>query len=596
MPLAYLLGNIATFAYSFIAILRQIAVNAKGEKASDKDDNFIFSWKTFANWDYMIGNTETAKNKFKAIVIAIRESITEQKEAKRKINKKVKGLRVLANLLVLLVLASSTYAIYLTVERSRAFENKIEELGPNSVNAWERNEVSVVMSLVTSLFPTLFDIIAKLENYHPRVALQWSLYRILALYLLNLYTLYIALYWKIQDIENTAIQANTTYYQQFNLSQVVFCADVDYQQTETTLNISTMMSSTTIGTKQTCINRFVPETTCWETMVGQELFKLTVFDMVTTVVVIYATEFMRAVAIRALNSCWCWDLERNFPGYATFSLAEHVLHLVYNQGMIWMGTLFSPGLAVFNLLKLLVLFYVRAWAVMVSNVPEERIFKAGSDNFYLLILLFMLYVVMIPIAFAMVTIRTSKICGPFREVEYMYLSLTDWMEEVLPSAVNDILAYLSSPGALIPIFVLLFLILNYLLSNNEALKGAVLDLKKQLKYERTEGKKKIFNMADENGKAKHKQTEAEIKAGRKGPKKGRASLMTLRALYRMGGLKQNRSPPSTATDPVREQASSSKPSHAATLTAAQFVAKMRNRASKNRVKLKTTEDSADEKL
>ena len=536
MPLGFLIGNLSIFAYSFIAILRQIASNAKDEKASDKDDNFTFSWGTFANWDYMIGNAETAKNKFKSIVVSIRESITEQKEAKKKISKKKKAVRLLANFLVIVVLAGSTYAIYWTVLRSREFELKVKEEGPDAINAWQKNEVSVVMSLVTSFFPILFDIIGSIEDYHPRVALQRSLYRILVLYLLNLYTLYIALYWKIQGIQEEADERNATFYAGLNLTTVTFCSDLPSDiapqlgglSSNLTTNISTLTNLTGATIAMPCVKPFIADTVCWETMVGQELFKLTMFDLVTTVAVIYASEFFRAVFIKYLNACWCWDLERTLPGYATFSLAENLLHLVYNQGMIWMGTLFAPGLPALNLIKLLVMFYVRAWAVMVCNVPEERIFKAGSDNFYLLILLFMLYVVMVPIAFAMVSIRTSKICGPFREVEFMYLALTKWMDEVLPSIVNSILDYIASPGALIPIFILLFLILNYLKSSNEALHGAVLDLKKQLSYERTEGKKKVFSMADG---AKQQPKKEEKRSS------GSSSMLALRALSRMGGLK-----------------------------------------------------------
>jgi len=495
MPLGYLVANLAVFGYSFVAILRQIAANSKDEKATDKDDNYRFSWTAFASWDYMIGNHETAKNKYKAIVLAVRESITEIKEAKKKISKKTKFLRVLANFLVLLVLGSSTYAIQVTVKRSMDFE-KIKRDG-GTLSVWQQNEISVVMSLATSLFPILFDLIAKIEDYHPRVALRWSLGRILVLYLLNLYTLYIALYQKILGIQAEATIANSTWYEQFNGTDVVFCNDAQVILTpiitESILNQTTNL--TAAGDTQPCQEEFIADTVCWENMVGQELFKLTVFDMVTTIGLIYATEFFRAILLRVFNRCWCWDLEKLLPKYAEFSLAENLLHLVYNQGMIWMGTLFSPALPAFNLLKLLAMFYVRAWAVMVCNIPEERIFKAGSDNFYLMILLFMLYVVMIPVAFAMVSIRPSQICGPFARIDFMYLALTEWMESVMPPKFYNGVVYLSSPGALIPIFVLIFLILYYLKSSNSALKGAVMDLKKQLLYERTEGKKKVFNMS-----------------------------------------------------------------------------------------------------
>ena len=54
-------------------------------------------------------------------------------------------------------------------------------------------QVNMVMSLLGMFCPMLFDVISALENYHPRVALQWQLGRIFALFLGNLYTFIIAL-------------------------------------------------------------------------------------------------------------------------------------------------------------------------------------------------------------------------------------------------------------------------------------------------------------------------------------------------------------------------------------------------------------------
>ncbi|XP_050707776.1 proteoglycan 4-like [Eriocheir sinensis] len=73
---------------------------------------------------------------------------------------------------------------------------------------------------------------------------------------------------------------------------------------------------------------------CWETMFGQEIIKLTVMDLVVTVVTVVLTEYVRAVVVRLFNSCCCWDLEKQFPGYADFKIAENILHLVNNQGCI----------------------------------------------------------------------------------------------------------------------------------------------------------------------------------------------------------------------------------------------------------------------
>lgn len=49
------------------------------------------------------------------------------------------------------------------------------------------------MSLLGMFCPPLFETIAALENYHPRIGLKWQLGRIFALFLGNLYTFLLAL-------------------------------------------------------------------------------------------------------------------------------------------------------------------------------------------------------------------------------------------------------------------------------------------------------------------------------------------------------------------------------------------------------------------
>ena len=74
---------------------------------------------------------------------------------------------------------------------------------------------------------------------------------------------------------------------------------------------------------------------CWETMFGQELVKLTVFDTVVTIATIFMGDFFRSIFLRIMNPCWFWDLESNFPKYPDFKVAENILHLVNNQGKVF---------------------------------------------------------------------------------------------------------------------------------------------------------------------------------------------------------------------------------------------------------------------
>lgn len=52
--------------------LHRMARNANESTADGDDDNFIFSWKMFTSWDYLIGNPETADNKFASITTSFK--------------------------------------------------------------------------------------------------------------------------------------------------------------------------------------------------------------------------------------------------------------------------------------------------------------------------------------------------------------------------------------------------------------------------------------------------------------------------------------------------------------------------------------------
>ncbi|XP_076316361.1 transmembrane channel-like protein 1 [Tachypleus tridentatus] len=239
---------------------------------------------------------------------------------------------------------------------------------------------------------------------------------------------------------------------------------------------------------------------CWETMFGQELVKLTVMDLIMIVISIILMDFLRAVFVRFANKCWCWDLEKKFPGYGDFKIAENILHLVNNQGMIWMGMFFSPGLPAINTVKLCILLYVRSWAVLTCNIPHDTVFKASrSNNFYYALLLIMLFLCTLPVGFSIVWLEPSWHCGPFSGYSRIYRIFTSYLEGVLPSWMNNVIEYVTSPGVVIPLLLLLVLIIYYMVSLTGSLREANNDLKVQLRRERIEEKKKVYAMADGKG-------------------------------------------------------------------------------------------------
>ncbi|KFV53432.1 Transmembrane channel-like 3, partial [Gavia stellata] len=508
LPLAYFLVGMAVFAYSFIILLKKMAKNSRMSLASASDENYTFCWRLFCAWDYLIGNPEAAESKAAAIVNSIREAILEEQEKKKSKNLAVTiSLRIIANILVLLSLAGSIYIIYFVVDRSQRLERTKKEL-----TLWEKNEVSVVVSLITMIAPSAFELVAALEMYHPRTTLRFQLARVLVLYLGNLYSLIIALLDKVDsmsvtdsDINNNASNstnflATKTFSKEDNLSTTI--PDVQIKRN----GIVTLEESRTQGltVSDSLVNKTVsfnyntqnPQDQCWETYVGQEMLKLSIIDMIFTVASILLIDFFRGLCVRYLSDCWCWDLESKFPEYGEFKIAENVLHLVYNQGMIWMGAFFSPCLPAFNVLKLIGLMYLRSWAVLTCNVPHQQVFRASrSNNFYLAMLLFMLFLCMLPTIFAIARYKPSLSCGPFSGQEKIYDIVSETIQNDFPTWFNTVITYISSPVVVLPALLLLFMLIYYLQSIARSLKFTNNQLRMKIQTERTEDKKKVVQMA-----------------------------------------------------------------------------------------------------
>ncbi|OBS79696.1 hypothetical protein A6R68_22102 [Neotoma lepida] len=287
----------------------RMAKNSRTSLASASNENYTFCWRVFCAWDYLIGNPEAAESKTAAIVNSIKEAILEEQEKKKNKNMAVTiCLRIIANILVLLSLAGSIYLIYFVVDRSQKLEQSKKEL-----TLWEKNEVSVVVSLVTMLAPSAFDLIAALEMYHPRTTLRFQLARVLVLYLGNLYSLIIALLDKVNSMNiEVSVQMGQKEGMETGWTREDCGEDSDGED---------------CGRGQGMVAA--------GPNVLQEMLKLSVIDMLFTVASILLIDFFRGLFVRYLSDYWCWDLESKFPEYGEFKIAENVLHLVYNQGMIW---------------------------------------------------------------------------------------------------------------------------------------------------------------------------------------------------------------------------------------------------------------------
>lgn len=125
---------------------------------------------------------------------------------------------------------------------------------------------------------------------------------------------------------------------------------------------------------------------CWETRVGQEMYKLTLFDLLINIAVLVLVEFPRRYCVYLLKMRCCQfesGLHLNifncvFPnvglrmvvdnwsskvsqlvGRQEFVVSSNVLGLVYSQTVVWTGALFCPLLPLINTVKFVILFYCK---------------------------------------------------------------------------------------------------------------------------------------------------------------------------------------------------------------------------------------------
>uniref|UniRef100_A0A913HXW6 TMC domain-containing protein n=1 Tax=Strongyloides stercoralis TaxID=6248 RepID=A0A913HXW6_STRER len=721
LPLAYFVIVLLVFGYSLFAILRKVAANARLSKmAGSKSEQYIFNWKVFTGWDFSIGNSETASNSVMAVVIKLRESIAESKiQQKQKLSWLQVVTRVLTNVIIVGMLGASIYIIYFAVHSSATNTN--QNVHDSSANLLSKNQVPSIVATITHVFPMIFDLIGKVENFHPRTALRFHLGRVLILYFINYATLIIALFDKLDNIREVSITGEGPIFDEIPLEGEMFLrlrrqlgsmnnklgkfsaeasrtsprknftwkAFLNYMEntvvpiidsgevergkiikndnknktngdllsdnnnftiypknlttkidnktfiitTTPTTTITTTITSTTQfieeelrsltttdkdisiiaglrayklnvsidkpkfknkkaqkiiqtnplptlkslytpklmkfrtttkgprasqweGRKKTKNPKFATSTPrsikynktiedkknakyktaivfrkpttdnlphkvkesyvlpylngtndsekiCWETMIGQEIVRLVTMDLYITIASIFVIDFLRGLWVRYCSPWWFWDLETIFPEYGEFKVAENVLHIINNQGMIWLGLFFAPLLPAINNIKLIILMYIRGWTVMTCNVPASEIFRdSRSSNFYLMVLLIWLLLCTVPVGFVIASKRPSSSCGPFAGSDTFYKVVTQVLEEKVDPKLLKWFRFLVSPGVIIPIMLVLFLTIYFLVSLVRGLREANSDLKQQLIHERTEEKKKIFELAGGGAKKK----------------------------------------------------------------------------------------------
>uniref|UniRef100_A0A8C6E9R1 Transmembrane channel-like protein n=1 Tax=Moschus moschiferus TaxID=68415 RepID=A0A8C6E9R1_MOSMO len=198
---------------------------------------------------------------------------------------------------------------------------------------------------------------------------------------------------------------------------------------------------------------------CWETLIGQEIYRLLLMDFVFSLADSFLGEFLRRIiGMRLITSL----------GLQEFDIARNVLELIYAQTLVWIGTFFCPLLPFIQMITLFVMFYVKNISLMMNFQPPSKAWRASQMmTFFIFLLFFPSFTgVLCTLAITIWRLKPSADCGPFRGLPFFIESIYSWIDTLSkrPSYLWVVWIYQNLIGSVHFFFILtlIVLIITYL--------------------------------------------------------------------------------------------------------------------------------------
>lgn len=437
LRLAYILTAIAYFLISFAAILKSAAHGFKERLIEGEGQFYQYCNLVFGGWDFCIHNEQSATIKHKALFLEIKGILESERREEEKRNRskderiKLMGIRTFVNLLVFTILIFAGIMIYYVFQfstnsiRTGQFNNKLHKL----LLEFAPSMCIVSLNLVV---PLIFNYLVTFEHYNPIYVVRISLLRTILLRLSSLIVLFTSLHLLIR------------------------CK----------------------AERDKCTNSDCKTPLCWESYIGQQLYKLLILDTVSNIMVTFFVNFPRMLLAKHINC----RLAR-WLGSQEFELPKHVLDVVYSQTLCWFGSFYAPLLPPIATVLFCITFNVKKFACLVNCSPSTTIYRASrSNSMFMSVLLISFAAAVVPWAYTIAEITPSKSCGPFRGQPTVWWVMEDTFKN-LPSWIQSLADFCTTAAFAIPLFIVLTLCLYYYYAVAVANKQMVSVLKKQLVLE-----------------------------------------------------------------------------------------------------------------
>ncbi|KAG8145583.1 putative Transmembrane channel-like protein [Naja naja] len=436
VPLAYLLITLAYLSMSFVWIIKRSVEGFKRSLIYNEDPFQSYCNKILAGWDFCITDVNAARLKHSSLLYELKTDLQDERLRQRAADRSLKEktriycLRIFLNCVVLAVLLACFYSIYRATVYSQ--ERSLPENNIKLDDLLVQYLPSMVITVANFFAPLIFSFLIKYEDYSPVFEIRLTLIRCVFVRLANIVVLLFSLWTRITS-----------------------CAD----------------KCKTCGYNY----HLYP---CWESRVGQEMYKLMIFDLIIIFAIIVFIDFPRKLIVTH-----CPVKAFRWVGLQEFAIPDNVLEIVYGQTICWIGTFYCPLLPAIAAVKYFIVFYIKKLSLMHTCKPSARPFRASSSNFFFLVVLLIgLILAFIPLGLSMTRIPSSKACGPFLNFNRSWDVIGHTIQK-FPLTLQRILNGISSETFAVPFFMVTCFVVFCFIALAGAHKRVINQLREQLAME-----------------------------------------------------------------------------------------------------------------
>ncbi|XP_034044790.1 transmembrane channel-like protein 5 isoform X2 [Thalassophryne amazonica] len=365
MQLAYFFTIAVYMVLCGLALLISMASSFKRNYVLS-DASLCSAWQLLCSWDFSVTNEKAVRRRKNNLLVQLQESLSEKAQGELlTFSEKMKhfGVHMLCWFLSSGLTVGCGAGIYYLCQFEQ--ERATDATNWTPLQEAETLLVPFVVSLMNLMVPLFYSLINTFENYSSQRS------QIYALVLRNVFL-------------KMSILAVLCYYW---------------------MNVVALKFS------------------CWESMVGQALYRLVMFDFLFLMLGCFFGEFLsNVIGTRVLPRL----------GVPEFDVARNVLELIYAQTLAWIGIYFAPLLPVIQIGKFFILFHLKKVSLTQNCQPPRRSGRAAQmQTIFIAILFFPSFVGGLSmVAYTAWSLTPSEYCGPFRGLNSTFSVVNVWIEDL----------------------------------------------------------------------------------------------------------------------------------------------------------------------